>query len=296
MTFPFPPPAGQQSISREDILALRRAVWQNGLIDRAEAESILALNATIDAPSPEWTDFFVEAIAVWLVDQQEPRGYVGEAESGWLVLRLKRPDGRQTSADLELVVRVLEKATSAPAALRDFALTALERAVVADGRVTAPEASLLRRLVFAPASDRPAGVSRAEADMLFRIKDAARHGDNAPEWKRLFVQGVGNFLQGTGGAEPPPRERELQLERFIASPSSGPQNGVSGFLSRMARVDAGVFAAACSLPRPAHDWEAEMHRAAAIDRGERSWLDVRIEADGEVDEYEAALTAFLAES
>ena len=35
--------------------------------------------------------------------------------------------------------------------------------------------------------------------MLFRLKDATLYDVNAPEWDRLFVQGVGSYLLGFGG-------------------------------------------------------------------------------------------------
>ena len=295
------------SITPEDILALRRSVWSNGLIDAGEAEQILAINAANREPCAEWTDFFVEALSVWLIDQQEPRGYVDDAQAEWLIARLDRGSGVETMAELELLVRVLEKATSAPARLRQFALAQTERAVLEarwptrdgamlePGRVTAGEARLLRRLIFAAGSDRPAAVSQAEAEMLFRIKDATRDADNAPEWRQLFVQGVGNHLQASGGAEPLARERERELERFIAAPAGG----LGSFIGRMARVHPNGLTTATrdvlSFGRKpvTRDWEGEAERAAAIDPGEQSWLDGQVQADGEIDAYEQALMDFL---
>ena len=62
------------------------------------------------------------------------------------------------------------------------------------GRIDDAEVTLIRRLIFAPAGDGPAKVSAAEAEMLFRLKDATLGKDNSPEWKKLFVQGVANHL------------------------------------------------------------------------------------------------------
>ena len=299
--------AAAGSVTPEDILALRRSVWSNGQIEIGEAEAILTMNASLRQSSAEWTDFFVEALSVWLVDQQDPRGYVDEAQVDWLIARLDRTDGVQSMAELELLVHVLEKAVSAPERLRRFAMVSIERAVIEGtgqtrdggtlepGRVTAGETRLLRRLVFASGGDRPAGVSGDEAELLFRIKDACRDGDNAPEWKQLFVQGVGNFLQASSIGEPLSRERELELERFVASRDSG----LGGFIGRMAQVNArDVVATARDALRGSEapvgrDWEAECARAVAIDADEQDWLDRKIGADGITDPYEQALLDFL---
>jgi hypothetical protein len=61
-------------------------------------------------------------------------------------------------------------------------------------------------VIFASGGDRPAAVSQREAEMLFRLKDATLGADNAAEWQRLFVQGVGNYLQGWQGAKGLTRE------------------------------------------------------------------------------------------
>jgi len=87
-------------------------------------------------------------------------------------------------------------------------------------------------VIFASGGDGPASVSQAEAEMLFRIKDATLGGANAPDWQRLFVQGVGNYLQGWNGARGITRERAGELEAFMNDTSVS----LSGFFGRMSRA------------------------------------------------------------
>lgn len=313
MQFPDLPRQGATptAITADDILALRRSIWQDGKIAPAEAESLLAMNATIAAPGREWIDFFVEALSVWLVDQQDPRGYVDGPQADWLIERLPRAG----AAEIELLVHVLEKALSAPDHLRRFALDQVEKSVIEGDRcVTAQEAALLRRLIFASGGDGPASVAQSEAEALFRIKDACLAADNAPEWQRLFAQGVGNYLQGCPNFAATSREREQQLETFMNSP----EPGLFGFMRRMGHhapapsaddlraehigVDpdqaisfAGhKFNLESDAELLGHDLEAAARTAAAIDGNEQSWLDGHIQADGTVDRYEQALLDFLA--
>ncbi len=199
---------------------------------------------------------------------------------------------------------MLEKATNAPERLKSYALAQIEQAVLTGdgptrdggaieaGRITEAEARLIRRIVFAQAGDRPAAVSRGEAEMLFRLKDAARGAANAPEWKRLFVQGIGSYLQGFSGYEQLSRERAAELEHFMNDSAVN----LGKFFTRMAgsAIDGSIRKAfgRKGLPR---DITAEAAQAHEVTADEKVWLQGRIDADGTLDEYEQALLDFLAE-
>lgn len=293
------------TIGAEEILALRQAGWADGAMDPEEAESLFIANDHLSDPSPEWCDFFVEALSNFVVNTVPPTGYVDEEMAQELISRIDRDGFVQTMAELELLLRVFEKAASVPASLKDYALRQIEEAVVhGDGPtrngalshqgINAAEAAMLRRFVFAPASDRPAGVSLAEAEMLFRIKDAALYQVNAPEWQQLFVQGVANFLFAFGGAEPLPRERMVELEEFMAKEGAG----IGSFLHRMMHSD--PIAGFGSLLgndniEDEEDFDGAETAAGAFTDQEQNWLRDRLEADEDLDEFEKALLAFIAE-
>lgn len=291
-------------VSADEILALRRASWEDGSIGPDEADAIFALNDALTDRSRQWTDFFVEAIGEFVVNGTEPKGYVSQENADWLIARIDR-DGRLDGlTELELLVRVLERALNAPASLKAYALAQVERAVLTGegptrrdgmlepGRINHAEAQILRRVLFAPAGDGPASVSRDEAELLFRLKDATLGAANAPEWKQLFVQGVADYLMGlaspTAQLDP---EQARRLEAFIADPKSS----VGGFLARMAKAVPQVFGELRRRAAAPRDRLAELAAAEEITAEERAWLDARIDADGRIDEYEQALLDFLAE-
>ncbi len=297
--------ADSGSISSEDILALRQAGWSNGAISPAEADAIFAINDALGAAATEeWSDFFVEALGEFVVNGDEPRGYVGDAKAQWLMARIDRDGALGTLTEVELLVRVLERAMNAPASFKTYVLEKIEQAVLtgegptrrggalAPGHVTDAEAKLLRRVLFAPAGDAPAAVSKNEAELLFRLKDASLGAANSPEWKRLFVQGVGNYLMGS--ASPTAqigRDRAAGLEAFVAD--SKPSLG--GFFGRMAKSGLGGFGKSAAPKQPERDRFAELQAGEEITGDEQAWLDSHIGAGGEVDEYEQALLKFLAE-
>lgn len=292
------------AVSAEEVLSLRREGWSNGAIDADEADAIFVLNDHLKSSGPEWSDFFVEAISEYIVHSVAPRGYVSEDQGEWLIERIDSNGRLDSMTELELLAKVLEKATGVPEHLRSYALNQIEQAVLTGegptrdggmlekGNVTDGEASLLRRMIFAAGGDRPAAVSQREAEMLFRLKDATLGADNAPEWKRLFVQGIGNYLQGFGGKEPLSSERAAELEGFMNNTAGG----IGSFLSRMSHsnVKSG-FANTFGHKPDVVDMDADAATAHAVTETEQAWLQGRIDANGQVDEYDQALLDFLAE-
>jgi hypothetical protein len=299
--------AAAGEIGAEDILALREAGWADGKMDPDEAETLFHANDHIAESSAEWCDFFVEALSEFIVSTVDPRGYVDQTMAEELVVRIDR-DGRVgTMAELELLVRVAEKAISVPPVLKAYALKQIEDAVLnGDGPtrhgsldpagINLAECTLLRRLIFAAGSDRPAAVSKAEAEMLFRIKDAALYENNAPDWETLFVQGVANFLLGFGGNEPLPVERAAELEAFMNAEGQG----IGSFLGRMMESDVEdsigqAFGSLLDITAPAPDIDAEVDEALQLTEAEEFWLLDHIDADEELDPMEKALLAFIAD-
>lgn len=292
-------------ISAEEIIELRRMGWADGSIGPDEAESLFTANDACDEPTPEWCDFFVEALSTFIVQTVPPAGYIDEEMGDELIARIDCDGKLGSMAELELLVRVLEIAHNAPDRLKAYALKQVEEAVLngegptRHGELSAKginetECSLLRRLIFAPAGDRPAAVSKNEAEMLFRLKDAALYDVNAPEWEKLFVQGVANYLFGFGGDEPLSNERAAELEKFMNQEGAG----VGAFLGRMftskPQVDGG-FGSLLNIGPHSTDSEEAADDAAELTAEESTWLTDILEADEELDPMEKALLAWVAE-
>ncbi|MFM5931053.1 MAG: hypothetical protein ACKOPQ_09115 [Novosphingobium sp.] len=298
--------AADGAISPDEILALRRAGWGDGAITPEEAEALFAVNDRIANPSAEWADFFVEALSEFVVNAIEPRGYVDQGQADWLVSRIDHDGRLESLCELELLVKIIEKASNVPQSLKDYVLGQLETAVLTGegptragslekGSINAAEVALLRRAIFAQASDRPAAASRSEAEMLFRLKDATLGAANAPEWKRLFVQGVGSYLAGYNSYTPLETGRARELESFMDANTPN----LLGFAGRMARADVetGFVTAFRSVfgKKKVRDFAAEANEAARVTVEEDSWLQGQIDGNDQIDEFDEALLAFLKE-
>jgi len=275
-------------ISADDVLAVRRWVWPDGCVSSEEAEALFELNRSARDSAAEWDSFFIEAMVEHVVNQLPPRGYVEDGHAAWLIAQIEKDGAPITATELGLVVKVLETALNAPAALKSWALGQIERSALADGRVGEEEAALLRRIVFAAGGDGALVVSAGEAEALWRIKDACLHGDNAPGWKTLFVQALGNHLLAYSSYTPLERGEAARLDAFVADRHSS----VLGFFARIGRTGPQEVRAALAKS-PERDREAEAAAANAVTPAEQQWLQAHVDADGSRDEYEQALLTFI---
>ncbi|MEO1647218.1 MAG: hypothetical protein AAFR32_00185 [Pseudomonadota bacterium] len=195
-------------VSSEELLALRRQGWGDGVIHRDEAEALFALNNALEERSEEWCDFFVEAIGEFVLNGTPPRLQCNDEEAAWLIAQVDH-DGRVESVvELETIVRIIERAENTPVTLKNYVLHQVEREVLTgEGptrcggtlsatHITSAECRILRRVIFASGGHGPAAVSRFDAEMLFRLKDETLAEENAAEWDDLFLDGVSNFLKG----------------------------------------------------------------------------------------------------
>jgi hypothetical protein len=221
--------AADGQISSEELLALRREGWGDGIITRAEAEALFAVNNALAKRSTEWCDFFVEAIGEFVLNGSPPRLQCSLEEAEWLIGQIDHDGVVESMVELETMVRILERAENTPDRLKDYVLGVVEREVLSGTgptrcggelsatHISAAECRIIRRVIFASGGHGPAAVTRHDAEMLFRLKDETLAEENAVEWDDLFIDGVANFLKGfvLPNAQVS-HERKLELEAFIA--------------------------------------------------------------------------------
>ena len=237
---------GKGRITADDVLLLRGEVFRDGIVTRAEAESLFALHASCRDQCAEWPGFFVEAVTDYIVHQEKPQGYISDDNAEWLIRAISRDGAVDTAVEMELLVSVLEKARSSPERLSAYALEQVALAVIdgdgplagaADRRrgvVDKGEVDLLRRVLYAFGGDGNIAITRAEAETLFRINDGTSEELNHPSWNELFVKVVANFVLSSSGYEPPSRTEALRRDAFFDNADAN----IGGFFARM--VSGGV--------------------------------------------------------
>ncbi|MEE4288814.1 MAG: hypothetical protein V2J14_05540, partial [Erythrobacter sp.] len=236
--------AADRSVSPEEVLELRRQGWGDGVIHKDEAEALFALNNALEDRSEEWVDFFVEAIGEFVLNGTPPRLQCSREEAQWLIAQVDHDGVVESMAELEAIVRIIERAENVPVLLKDYVLAQVEREVLTGTgptrcggelsatHISAAECRIIRRVIFASGGHGPAAVSRFDAEMLFRLKDETLAEENAAEWDDLFLDGVANYLKGfTLQNAQLSHERKQELNAFIADNKAN----VGRFFGRMVK-------------------------------------------------------------
>lgn len=288
-------------ISPSELLSLRQLGWGDGQIHRGEAEAIFAINRSLTHSTTEWVDFFVEAIAEFVLNGSEPRGMCDESEAQWLMQALDHDGRLESMGELELLVRIVERAQNVPDSLKNYALQQVEQAVLTgtgptrhDGdlsatHISAAECAIVRRLVFASGGHGPAVVTRYDAEMLFRLKDETVYDENAPQWDDLFVDGVANYLKGFQLQNAQlSHERVKELESFVADNSASVGRFFGAMAKEMPQVKNHFGKVFGKNVRGTNFAEAQAAGNIVTDH-EQEWLEKMIDSDGQVDDLERAL-------
>lgn len=299
--------AADGDITSQEVLALRREGWGDGIITREEAEALFALNNALKSRDEGWCDFFVEAIGEHVLNGTPPRLQCNDAEAQWLIDQVDHDGVVESYVELEAITRIIERAENVPVRLKDYVLEQVEREVLTGTgptrhggdlsatHISSAEARILRRVIFASGGHGPAAVSRYDAEMLFRLKDETLAEENAPEWDDLFLDGVTNYLKGFALQNAQvSHDRKRELEAFIADN----QANVGRFFERMANDAPKVanhFGKVFGKRRDAPDIAGQAAAGHIVTDYEQTWLNAMIEADGEVDDLERRLIARLAE-
>lgn len=300
--------AADGQITADELLALRREGWGDGIISRAEAEALFAVNNALTERSAGWCDFFVEAIGEFVLNGTPPRLQCNLEEAEWLIGQIDHDGVVESLVELETMVRILERAENTPDLLKNYVLAVVEREVLtgigptrcggalAATHISAAECRIIRRVIFASGGHGPAAVTRFDAEMLFRLKDETLADENAAEWDNLFIDGVANFLKGfvLPNAQLS-HDRKRELEAFIASEN---QPSIGRFMGRVVREAPNVANHLGKVFGKKRDTGPNYETIAAegekVTDFENEWLKKMIDADGEADELESLLVARLA--
>ena len=299
----------KKRVTDADVLRLRRDVYGDGVVNREEARDIFALDHLVADKPESWREFFVEAIADYLVEREAPRGYISSANAEWLIKAISHDGVVDYRTELELLIKAMERATSVPPFLAAFALDQVAIAVVegkgaltrgrtlTPGRIGEDEVNLLRRILYAAGGDGHVAITRNEAEVLFRINDNTSEADNHLSWTELFTKAIAYSVMAASGYEAPSREEALHREEWLGDTWVN----LGRFFSKMFAGSLDAHLEAVRLETGSETYygrrnaeQAEMRTSAEkIDVSEAKWLVDRIGRDGVMHENERELLEFL---
>lgn len=307
----------QSRIDADDVIQYRREVFGDMVVSLAEAEGVFALNDEVADTCQQWDEFFVEVMTDYCVNQANPVGYVSEVNAEWLVSRISKDGEVKSDTELELLVRIIERAKSVPESLSAFALQQVAHAVVAGngklvrdesltpGVIGQPEAKLIRRIMYGVGTEGRIAISRAEVEVLFDLNDKTIEEQNHPEWNDVFVKAVAAHLTMASGYQSLTREEVLRREAWLDDTTVDVAGMLSRTLSSFADLMQGsgwAKASQSDFESSQEAWgernkhaELEGRRANPVEQPEAAWLAQRIGSDGVLHENEKALLCYLKE-
>ena len=211
-------------VKADDIVELRRAIYQDGAVSRAECAALFAIERTRTAHSDAWSDLFVEALTDYAIRQEPPEGYLSEDTAAWISAEISKRKTPSADAEVELAINIIEKAREVPAAFSSFALRLVKDMVLygdgvdargrahAGGRISDADINSLQRIIWGAGSEGLMAVSRDEAETLFAIAHASAGHDNDPKFDDFFAKAIGNYLLGATGRAVPTRETAFRWQ------------------------------------------------------------------------------------
>src|SRR3954454_6304435 len=181
-------------ISDEDVRALRRAIWGGGQpVDRAAAETLLALQREVPERAPAWADLYVEALSEFFLDDDS----VSDAGAELLAREVVADGVVEDASELRLLLNLAFPPARCPPRPRGLARDALRASVVASaaafyakgprrpGAVDADDVEAIRRLVYAPGGADGVQVGEGEALWLGGGPPGSAGGGDAPARRGL---------------------------------------------------------------------------------------------------------------
>ena len=298
------------SITADDVLKLRQGVFKDGVVDRDEADLMFYLDAHGRNNDEAWNAFFIEALTDYLVWKRYPPGIMSEEDGRFLVERVTRDGKIARKTEFELVVGVIEKAQRCPEEVVVLALRAVKESVLEGagvlfgkkrrrrGVIDAADVETIKRVIYGPGGGGSYTITRREAELLFELNNATAEKKNAPSWRKMFVDAVGNFLMFPRAAPRVVDADEAKRREAWLAERRGFTKGVSGVLGGIAGEATDRFSgkAANELEEAARKEEEaarEAGRREAVDRDEAEWLIARITEDDIMTGTEKALLAYI---
>ncbi|MDR6818643.1 hypothetical protein J2X76_003820 [Neorhizobium sp. 2083] len=183
----------------DDILMLRKYAFPDGIRTSEDALALFALNDSCPEHSPEWSIYFVESLAAYLVRGATPTGRIDDAKAGWLMRTIAADGAVHSALELELLLHAMEVASEVPESLSAFALDQVRLALEPDPRgayhaarpasagITAFDLAYIWRVLRGAMERGRLMLSPLEALVLREIDELADRDAHHPAWREMIA-------------------------------------------------------------------------------------------------------------
>jgi hypothetical protein len=218
--------AGDGNISADDVLRLRRAVYQEGGIDREKAAALFRLNRDGKSHDPAWAVFYVEALSDFFYWREGSDSALTEDAERMLIDWIGPAEAIDDGTELRLLLNLIFRTNGSSARFRAYVLAAVRHSVLHSkaafyghgerkpGAIDAADVEVIRKLVYGLGGQSGMAISAAEANFLFELEHATTGAANAPAWRDLFVKAITMHLLFAGAS--PDRIDESEAHWLLA--------------------------------------------------------------------------------
>jgi hypothetical protein len=212
-------------ICADDVLRLRRAVYQEGGIDREKAAALFKLNRDHKSHDPAWADFYVEALSDFFYWREGSDSVLTEDAERMLMDWIGPAEAIDDGTELRLLLSLMFRTNGSSEAFRAYVLDAVRHSVLHSrqalygqaerrpGAIDAADVEVIRKLVYGLGGQSGMAISTAEARFLFELEHATAGAANAPAWRDLFVKAITMHLLFAGAS--PDRIDEAEARWLI---------------------------------------------------------------------------------
>lgn len=102
-------------IDAEEVNTIKDVIYEDGKIDKEEADFLFELNDAVLGKdnAPEWKELFINAITVYVLDDEVSPGEIDEDEAEYLYNQIKG-DGQVDDTERALLENIKAKAKNFP--------------------------------------------------------------------------------------------------------------------------------------------------------------------------------------
>ncbi len=283
-------------LSEDDASRVATDMYRHGILSLTDAEALFRVNFTTAGTDPAWDRLFIAAMKDFVLVHSDPKSWVTEDETDWLIDHIKRDTTGPIASEVDLLLQIIRYAEGVPERLGYFALQMACARITHVGKAAPEDVERVRRALIVPAGECQSWISGPEAELLVRTNDAIAFSANDPSWNDLFARAVSNHLMARAHPEPFSERSLLSRDHWVGD--MRPEPGTFLEHARTGVADDGWFHPICQNDDKA-DAARRVARQAALRESnigtedETSWFLQRLELDKSVSLAERALIDFL---
>ena len=283
-------------LSETDAHRLATDLYRHGILSLTDADALFRLNFTTAGTDPAWDRLFIAAMKDFVLVHSDPKNWVTEDETDWLIENIKRDRTGPIASEVDLLLQIIRYAEGVPERLGYFALQMACARITHASKATPEDVERVRRALVVPVGESQSWISGPEAELLVRTNDAIAFAANDSSWNDLYARAISNHLMARAHPEPFSEQSLLSREHWVGD--MRPEPGTFLEHARTGVCDDGWFHPisqdddkADAARRVAR--EAALREANIGTEDETAWFLKRLELDKSVSLAERALIDFL---